>query len=92
MLADPVPTTPCDAHGSAVAASARACLAAPSPTLCYPNTIYAGPCTHPAPSLQVELKLTGELSTNMLSEGEGPLPEYGVLVGPGVNAQHHQHM
>lgn len=35
---------------------------------------------------------TGELSTNTLSPGEGPLPEYGTLVGPGVNAQHHQHM
>eukprot|EP00798_Chlamydomonas_sp_ICE-L_P020186 gene20186-26925_t len=44
-------------------------------------------------SVQIEIKLTGELSTNMLSEGEGPMPEYGVLVAPnGVNAQHHQHM
>jgi primary-amine oxidase len=27
----------------------------------------------------------------MLSPGEEE-PEYGTLVGPGVNAQHHQHM
>lgn len=39
-----------------------------------------------------EIKLTGELSTNMLSAGEGVKPEYGILVGPGLNAQHHQHM
>ncbi|GAX84570.1 hypothetical protein CEUSTIGMA_g11991.t1 [Chlamydomonas eustigma] len=38
-----------------------------------------------------EIKLTGELSTNMLSPGEEE-PEFGTLVGPGVNAQHHQHM
>jgi primary-amine oxidase len=39
-----------------------------------------------------EIKLTGELSTNLLSPGEGPLPDYGVLVAEGVNAQYHQHM
>ena len=42
----------------------------------------------PIPLLQI--KLTGELSTNNLSPGE-VTPEYGVLVGPGVNAQNHQH-
>ncbi len=26
------------------------------------------------------------------AEAEGGKPEYGILVGPGVNAQHHQHM
>jgi hypothetical protein len=37
--------------------------------------------------------LTGELSTNAISEGEDPLkPTHGTLVLPGVNAQHHQHM
>ncbi|MEW5316500.1 MAG: hypothetical protein WDW38_007870 [Sanguina aurantia] len=39
-----------------------------------------------------EIKLTGELSTNMLSPGEGSDSEFGTMVGPGVNAQHHQHM
>jgi primary-amine oxidase len=43
-------------------------------------------------SIGYEIKLTGELSTNLLSEGEGPRPGYGTLVAPGVNAQHHQHM
>ena len=36
-------------------------------------------------------QLTGQLSTNALSPGETK-PEYGVLVDPLVNAQHHQHM
>lgn len=32
------------------------------------------------------------LSTNALSPGEDDTkPEYGILVDPGVNAQHHQH-
>ena len=38
-----------------------------------------------------EIKLSGELSTNLLSEGE-PVPSHGVMVAPGVNAQIHQHM
>jgi primary-amine oxidase len=42
-------------------------------------------------TISFEIKLTGELSTNLLSEGEGH-PSHGTLVGPGVNAQHHQHM
>jgi len=42
-------------------------------------------------TISLDIKLTGELSTNMLSPGETK-PEFGVLVGPGVNAQHHQHM
>jgi primary-amine oxidase len=42
-------------------------------------------------TVQLELKLTGELSTNVLSPGE-PVPEYGTLVDRLVNAQHHQHM
>lgn len=42
-------------------------------------------------TVSLDIKLTGELSTNMLSQGEVH-PEYGTLVGPGVNAQHHQHM
>ncbi len=43
-------------------------------------------------TISYEIKLTGELSTNQLSEGEGPKPAHGTLVAPGVNAQHHQHM
>jgi hypothetical protein len=44
-------------------------------------------------SIGYEIKLTGELSTNAISEGEDPLnPTHGTLVMPGVNAQHHQHM
>jgi len=40
-----------------------------------------------------QVKLTGELSTNALSPGEDASnPDYGILVDPGVNAQHHQHM
>lgn len=42
-------------------------------------------------SIEFEIKLSGELSTNLLSEGE-EAPEYGVMVAPGVNAQVHQHM
>ncbi len=42
-------------------------------------------------TIQHETKLTGCLSTNVLSEGEGPLPEHGTLLAPGLNAQHHQH-
>lgn len=42
-------------------------------------------------TINYEIKLTGELSTNMLSPGE-ETPEAGTIVGPGVNAQHHQHM
>ena len=42
-------------------------------------------------TIEYEIKLTGELSTNLLSPGEDE-PEYGTLVAPGVNAQHHQHM
>jgi len=39
-----------------------------------------------------EIKLTGELSTNLLSEGEDHPGGFGTMVAPGVNAQHHQHM
>ncbi|CBN75262.1 amine oxidase [Ectocarpus siliculosus] len=41
--------------------------------------------------IEFEIKLSGELSTNLLSEGEST-PEHGVMVAPGVNAQLHQHM
>ena len=37
-------------------------------------------------SIEYEIKLTGELSTNQLSQGEME-PQHGVLVAPGVNAQ-----
>jgi primary-amine oxidase len=44
-------------------------------------------------SIQFEVKLTGELSTNLVSQGEDARsPAHGTLVLPGVNAQHHQHM
>jgi primary-amine oxidase len=37
------------------------------------------------------VKLTGCLSTNVLSAGEGPMPTHGTLLAPGLNAQVHQH-
>ena len=37
--------------------------------------------------IDFEIKLSGELSTNLLSHGEGPDPTHGVMVAPGVNAQ-----
>mmetsp|Transcript_71430 Transcript_71430/g.225594 ORF Transcript_71430/g.225594 Transcript_71430/m.225594 type:complete len:376 (+) Transcript_71430:194-1321(+) len=42
-------------------------------------------------SIDFEIKLTGELSTNLLSAGEAA-PAHGTIVAPGVNAQIHQHM
>eukprot|EP00899_Mesostigma_viride_P025592 jgi/Mesvir1/6217/Mv00897-RA.1 len=47
---------------------------------------------HQDGGIELEIKLSGELSTNLLSAGEGPLPSHGTLVAPGVNAQIHQHM
>ncbi|KAG7372128.1 copper amine oxidase [Nitzschia inconspicua] len=41
--------------------------------------------------IDFKIKLSGELSTNLLSEGE-KAPSHGVMVAPGVNAQIHQHM
>lgn len=38
-------------------------------------------------TIEHEVKLTGILSTNGLSQGEGPQPDYGVLMAPGLNAQ-----
>ena len=38
-------------------------------------------------SIQYEVKLTGCLSTNGLSAGEGPEPTHGTLLAPGLNAQ-----
>ena len=46
---------------------------------------------HQDGSIEFQIKLSGELSTNLLSEGE-EAPAYGVMVAPGVNAQVHQHM
>ncbi|KAL7529699.1 hypothetical protein ACHAWF_003087 [Thalassiosira exigua] len=44
-------------------------------------------------SIDFEIRLSGELSTNLTSEQEDPNdPAHGVLVAPGVNAQVHQHM
>ena len=45
-------------------------------------------------SIEFEIKLTGELSTNLLSKDEEAdgKPTHGTLVAPGVNAQIHQHM
>lgn len=42
-------------------------------------------------SISLDIKLSGELSTNSLSEGE-ITPSHGTIVAPGVNAQVHQHM
>lgn len=42
-------------------------------------------------SIQYEVKLTGCLSTSILSEGEGMDPTHGTLIGPHLNAQLHQH-
>ncbi len=42
-------------------------------------------------SIDYEIKLSGELSTNVLSPGE-ETPRHGTLVAPSVNAQIHQHM
>mmetsp|Transcript_2244 Transcript_2244/g.3852 ORF Transcript_2244/g.3852 Transcript_2244/m.3852 type:complete len:706 (-) Transcript_2244:194-2311(-) len=41
-----------------------------------------------------DVKLTGELSTNLMTSGEEMRgsPDFGVEVAPGVNAQFHQHM
>lgn len=41
--------------------------------------------------VQYEVKLTGCLSTSILSEEEGEQPTNGSLVAPGLNAQIHQH-
>ena len=37
--------------------------------------------------IEHEVKLTGCLSTNLLSPGEGPDPTHGTLMAPGLNAQ-----
>ena len=43
--------------------------------------------------IEYEIRLSGELSTNLPSAGEDPTnPVHGVLCAPGVNAQIHQHM
>ena len=42
-------------------------------------------------TIQFEIKLTGCLSTSILSEGEGDLPTNGTLLSPGLNGQIHQH-
>ena len=42
-------------------------------------------------AIQYEVKLTGCLSTSILSEGEGPVPTNGSLLMPGLNGQVHQH-
>lgn len=46
-------------------------------------------------TIDFEIKLSGELSTNLLSCNEeitGGVPTHGTMVAPGVNAQVHQHM
>lgn len=42
-------------------------------------------------TIEYEIRLTGELSTNLLSAGEDT-PTHGTMVGPGINSQIHQHM
>lgn len=46
---------------------------------------------HTDGTIQYEAKLTGILSTSILSQGEGPVPEHGTIMSPGINAQIHQH-
>ena len=44
-------------------------------------------------TIEYQIKLTGELSTNPLSPDEDPhSPTYGTLVAKDVNAQAHQHL
>jgi len=44
-------------------------------------------------TIDYEIRLTGELSTNLPSAGEDPKnPDHGILCAPGVNSQVHQHM
>lgn len=46
-------------------------------------------------SIEFDIKLSGELSTNLLSRDEeenSNVPTHGTIVAPGVNAQVHQHM
>ena len=48
--------------------------------------------THTHTHAPQEVKLTGCLSTNILSEGEPrDAPTHGILMSPGLNAQIHQH-
>jgi primary-amine oxidase len=42
-------------------------------------------------TIGMDIKLTGILSTSLLSPGEAS-PSHGILVGGGVNAAHHQHL
>lgn len=46
---------------------------------------------HTDGTIQYEAKLTGILSTSIMSEGEGTQPQHGSLLSPGLNAQVHQH-
>ncbi|KAI8379319.1 copper amine oxidase [Radiomyces spectabilis] len=41
-------------------------------------------------TFEYEVKATGELNTHVLAEDETP-GDYGVMVAPQINAQHHQH-
>ena len=43
-------------------------------------------------TIEYQIKLTGELSTNMLSPGEEGSSEYATMVAEGVAAQFHQHL
>jgi primary-amine oxidase len=42
-------------------------------------------------SIDYEIRLSGELSTNLMSPGEDK-PSHGTIVAPGINSQIHQHM
>ena len=60
---------------------------------CYQYTLLDTNCLHhyvQDGSIQYEVKLTGCLSTSVLSEGEGMDPTHGTLIAPHLNAQIHQ--
>lgn len=70
-------------HGPAVLPSTfLPCLAA---TFITRGLVQDGTIAH-------EVKLTGILSTSLLSPGEGARPTHGTLIAPGVNAAAHQHL
>ena len=60
------------------------CLASDTGCMCAPQQCLV--CMQDG-TITFEIKLTGELSTSLLSPGEGASPRWGTLVAPRVNAQ-----